>query len=392
MTDVITAKKKKEVVEEEVVEEIIDETYVQQELSTKDEEASKFLQSNFDTFLNDTMGMGEEEEECTLTIPTGIDLLDTILGGGVATKFSQFVGLPGAGKSSLVARILAMGQRKWPGKFLGIYIDSECAMSKERLAELGVNDTDPKSNDITIEKVFKYVEGMCAFKEQNKEYMDIPFCIIWDSVANTLPEKGLEVEKHHSIMGLKAAVLSHFLPKYVNKLNKYRIALVAINQLRDNLDLGMGGSPADLRLLAKYNIPGGKSLLFNSSQLIFMRQTKILEDEYGFDGCIVYAKTVKNKLFSPNIEVNLVFSFTHGFSNFWTNYELLKQFKRISAGGGWVKMKGYDSTTKFRQKQAMNKYKEDAAFRKAWDDNVADVLDVEFISKAESDKSQTEVW
>lgn len=368
---------------------ILTSEYSAKDFTLEEKKAAEDLHQDFAAYLTKTGGIAPEEN-IKSTIPTGIDVLDAILGGGVATKLVQFVGMPGAGKSALVSRIIATGQRKWPGKFISLYIDSEQSMSTERLSQLGVNMPEivPYSEDITVEKVFKCVESICTYKEEHPEYLDIPSCVVWDSVANTLTDKGIEEDKHTSVLGQKAALLSHLLPKYCNKLNKYAISLVCVNQLREKIDMGgYTASPATLRFLADKNIPGGNSLLYNSAQLFYFRQRDIMKGEYGFDGVTVSGKAVKNKLFTPNIEIELVFSFEHGFSNFWTNYNLLKKYKRISVGGGWVKMDGYNGA-KFNQSATIKKYREDPSFKEAWDNNVADVIQKEFIEPHQKGNSQ----
>lgn len=372
---------------------ILTSEYVDIEFSESEKKAAFDLHNDFTAYLSKTGGI-DPESKIKGTIPTGIDVLDAILGGGVATKLSQFVGMPGSGKSALVARILATGQRKWPGKFNCIYIDSENSMTSERLSQLGVNMPPivPYSEDITVERIFKSIENLCTYKEEHKEYLDVPWCIIWDSVANTLTDKGMEEDKHTSVLGQKAALLTHLLPKYVNKLNKYNIALVCINQLRDKIDMGgFSSTPATLRFLADKNIPGGNSLLFNTAQLFYFRQKEILKGEYGFDGVTVVGKTVKNKLFTPNIEIEMVFSFQHGFSNFWTNYEILKKFKRVTAGGGWVNLDGYKGP-KCQQKKVIEKYREDKVFKEAWDSAVAEVIQKEYIDAHRINTTQIENW
>ena len=212
-------------------------------------------------FLEKTDNIKATDATIKSTIPTGIDLLDAIMGGGAGTALCQIVGMPGAGKSALAARILATGQRKWPGKFIGMYIDTEQSMTEDRLAQLGVNypTIRPITEGVTIETVFRIVERLCAMKSENKELLDYPSLIIWDSIANTSSEKALNVDDYNKVMGQKAALLSFFLPKYVDKLNQNNISLVAINQLRDNLDIGgFTFQEPTLKFLDK-NIPGGKS-------------------------------------------------------------------------------------------------------------------------------------
>ena len=166
--------------------------YSSHEFSEIEIAAAQSLHESFTTFLTKTADISPEMSVRN-TLPTGIDLLDVVLGGGVATKLSQFVGDPGTGKSAMVSRILATGQRKWPGKFISIYIDSEQSMSSERLEQLGVKYPiiKPYSDDVTVERIFKTIESICVFKTEHEEYMNIPSCVIWDSIANTLTDKGM---------------------------------------------------------------------------------------------------------------------------------------------------------------------------------------------------------
>ena len=372
-------------------EKILTSEYVQKKLTNKEEKAAEDLASSFNVFLKDTFDIAPDTSIKT-TIPTGIDLLDTLAGGGFATSLVQIVGMPGSGKTALAVKVLSSGQRKWPGKFLGVFGDAEEAMSTERLSQLGV--TSPSINpttDLTVEKVFKIIEGLCIFKDEHPELLDVPHALVWDSIANTLTEKGTVSDNVDSVLGEKARVLSHYLPKYVRKLNKYNISLVAINQIRDKIDMGLFKTAPDLKFLGDKNLPGGKSVLFNSVQLLLVKAGKNIQGEYGFNGFTVAAKFVKNKLFSPNIDFELVFSFERGFSNFWTNFQMLKKFKRVQAGA-WCKLVDYPEQ-KFRQKDAIKYYREDPKFKAVWDREVIDTIQKEYIDTfGSTDMDTTEVF
>lgn len=364
--------------------------YMNIELTEEEKVAAESLQSDFEAFLNDKFQI-RPDDKIRFTIPTGIDLLDVISGGGLGTALVQFVAPPGIGKSTLAAKVIATAQKKYRGQCITAYIDSEESMTKERLAQLGV--LTPKVtpySDTTVEKVFQIIEGICLHKEANPHMMDTPSIVVWDSIANSLTESGEATDNMNSVTGEKARTLSHMLPKYVKKLNKYNICLFCINQLRDRIDMGKFSTPADLRHMGNKNIPGGKSLLFNSFQLFYFKGASEIDDEYGFRGIKVKGSYIKNKLFATYIDVTLVFSYEHGFSNFWTNYELLKDTKRIQAGA-WCKIKSYPEKT-FRQKDAITCYNEDPKFKEAWDREVKDVLQTEYIDKyASTDAKQTDL-
>lgn len=359
-------------------EKILTSEYLQTKLTDKEIEQASSIKDALNLFLK-KIDLTQDSSVKT-TIPTGIDVLDTVLGGGIATGFTQIVGPPGSGKSAIAAKILATGQRKFPGKFIGVYIDSEESTTESRLAQLGViyPRIQPYVN-VSIEKIFQIVEGICSFKENHPEVQDIPSVIVWDSIANTVTEAGLETDDPNSVTGQKARLLSHLLPKYIKEMNKYSVCLVAVNQLRDKIDMGIFKTPADLKFLGDKQIPGGKSILFNSIQLLFIRPSGDVKGEYGFMGIKVHCKMVKNKLFTPNIEIPLIFSFERGFSNFWSNYELLKTVKRIDAGA-WCTLGDY-TAKKFRQHQAIELYRTDPKFKEIFDSLVQEVLKTEYIDK-----------
>lgn len=347
--------------------------YSEEEAAELYKEFSSFLETNTD-ILPDT-GIKE-------TISTGIDLLDGILGGGfVIGALNIIVGQPGSGKSMLAMQALGQAQRQFKGNLIGAFLDSEESTTTTRLSNLGVRYPKLKPyNDVTIEKVFKFLEGLCVFK-QEKNLIETPSFVIWDSIANTLSNKEREAEDINSVIGYKAKLLSLLIPKYVSKCAKNNICFVAVNQLRDSLQMGPYQAPRDLKFMSSSKeMPGGTVLKYNAFQLIEMKTGKVLElDKYGFDGISVKLKCVKNKLFTPNIEIEIAGSFTTGFSNFWTNYEFLKGCKMLNAGAWNYLVSKPD--IKFRTKDALDVYNTNPEFKEAFDKDAKLAIRTEIIDK-----------
>jgi RecA/RadA recombinase len=346
-----------------------------------DEKVAKELYDEFSTFLKDKADM-VPELEMKKSMPTGIDLLDAILGGGFAVgALSIIVGQPGSGKSMLAMQALAQGQRHYNGQMIGGYLDAEESTTEIRLANLGVRYPRLKPySDITVEKVFKFLEGLCLFK-QKKGIVDTPSTVVWDSIANTLSEKEREAEDVNSVIGYKARLLSILIPKYVSKCGKNNISLIAVNQLRDVLKIGQFAPAKDLKFMsASKDMPGGNVLKFNAFHLLEMKVGEVLtQEKFGFDGVVAKIKCVKNKFFSPNIEVEIVGSFTTGFSNFWTNYRFLAKTKRLDTGAwNWLVSM---PDKKFRTKDAENLYNNDKDFKKNFDESVKETIQTEIIDK-----------
>ena len=340
------------------------------------------LYEEFSTFLEQKAGI-TSDKTVKEAIPTGIDLLDAILGGGfVIGAMSIIVGAPGSGKTMLAIQTLASGQKILEKEIIGAFLDSEEATTGIRLSNLGVRN--PKINpyaDVTVEKVFKFIEGLCLFKEL-KKMVDNPSVVIWDSIANTLSQKERETEDINSVIGYKARLLSFLIPKYVAKCSSYNIAFIAINQLRDVLQLSQFSPAKDLKFMSHTkDMPGGNSLKFNAFQLVEMKVKKaMLSDQYGFDGIIASVKTVKNKLFAPNIEIEIAGSFTTGFSNYWTNYINLVKTKKLKAAG-WSYLISLPET-KFRTKDSIKLYETNPIFKEHFDKASKDAIN-ELVSKYE---------
>jgi len=339
------------------------------------------LHEEFISFL-ETKAEISPDKGVKAVIPTGIDLLDTVLGGGFPIGvLSIIVGQPGSGKSMLAFQALGAGQRMYKGTLLGAVLDSEEATTTERLWDLGVRA--PRVvpyNSITVEKVFQFLEGLCLFKSQ-KEIVDIPSMVIWDSIANTMSLKEIEASDPNSVIGYKARLLSLLIPKYVSKCSKNNICFIAVNQLRDDVQIGNFVNPKELKFLTQgKTMPGGSILKYNAFHLLEMKTGQVItQDKHGFDGVVVKVKCVKNKLFPPNIEVELIGSFTTGFSNFWTNYKMLVDNKRLNSGA-WNYLVSFPEK-KFRTRDAEVVYNQEQKFKEAFDNTVKETLQTEYINK-----------
>ena len=379
---------------EENIAEIID--YGQKEqvnhaldpVETVDPETLK-LYSDFEKFCMDKSGISSSSGT-KIVIPTGIDIMDAYLGGGWGVgTLGIIVGNPGSGKSMLAMQTIASMQKTFmKQRPMAMFLDSEEATTPIRLANLGVRYPRIRPyTDMTVERVFTMIENMCLYKEDTNT-VDVPSIVVWDSIANTLTQKEREAADPKEVIGQKQRMLTLLIPKYISKLNKYNILLLGVNQLRDNISGSMGGkfAPApDLKNLSNNKImPGGNILKFNASQLMEARiGAKQTLEKHGFNGYIAKFKAVKNKLFTPNLEFEVVGDFVRGFNNFRTNYKLLTDTKRLHAASWSYLMNLPDK--KFRTKDAERLYSEDATFKAAYDEAVADAIQKDIIEKFNPD-------
>lgn len=352
-----------------------------EEIEKSMDQKTQDLYMEFNSFLEDKTEI-KSDSGIKDTIPTGIDLLDTILGGGFAIgSMGVITGNPGSGKSMIAIQSMGAAQKKYNGNILVSMLDSEEATTTIRMSNLGVKNPKIKPyNDITVEKVFKFLEGMCLYKEM-KGIIDTPSVIVWDSVANTLSQREREVEDINSVIGYKGRLLSLLIPKYVSKLSMYNICLIAINQLRDVIQIGPFVPAKELKFMSQgKTMPGGNSFKFNAFHLIEMKTKEtVTRDKFGYDGYFAEVFCVKNKLFPPNIKINLAGNFTTGFSNFWTNFRFLADNKRIITGA-WNYIADLPQV-KCRTKDMQDTYNTNPTFKEAFDKAVKETLQTEIIEK-----------
>jgi len=331
------------------------------------------LQTDLQTFINDKVDIAVGKEDIE-KLPTGIDLLDATAGGGFGVgTFSMIVGLPGTFKSALAGQLIGTSQKKFSGQLLATYHDAEAAMTTGRLEKMGcITPRIKPYDDVTVENIFKTIEAICSFKQLRE--LDIPALVLWDSIANTSTEKERTTDDINQTIGLKARLLSALFPRYIPKMRKNKISLIAVNQLRDKMDMGQFGSQNDLKWMGDKVMPGGMSIKFNAFHLLYLKNAGDLKlDQYGFNGVKLTAVFVKNKFFRPNVPISLLVDFNTGISNFWTNYNFLVDTKRIQAGA-WNFLISFPNK-KFRTKDAIDLYnKNEDGFKVEFDKCIKEAI------------------
>lgn len=270
-------------------------------------------------------------------------------------------------KSSLAAKLIANFQKKTNNKALAVYLDAETSMTNARLKQLGCGHVS-LYNKCTVEKVFDIIDKIAEFKKANPDQANVPSILIWDSVPATLSEKEATIEDPKEAIGQRAKLLTLKLFQVKYNLKKYRITVVAINQNRDKIQMGMTPTDTQVRgMKQNEQIPGGKALMYATDQLLYMHdKSELEEDKMGFSGKEVIIKCIKNKAFSPNIECTTIFSYAGGFSSFWSTFYTLTAEKMIQVGGAYYNMPGYEN--KFFAKNALKLYKSDEKFKNAFNE------------------------
>lgn len=329
------------------------------------QDITKNIQQNFEDFLNTTDLADMRVNENSLVISTGNEVFDIFCGGGIHSgNLIQLVGRPGCGKSAFAGNICAALQNQYKDAIV-VYIDTELTTDTKRMKDLGMINT-PKPLCLTIEGLFDIIDKLIEFKK-SKNIVETTSYIIWDSVANTGTNKHATAETINQIIGYRANVISQMLPSKLFLMKKFNITLIAINQVRDKIEMGLMHSVADLKYLdSGITIPGGKSLHFNTLQMVILKQGKKIDSsKYGFSGFECECQFVKNKRFIPDVKFKMIYDHVRGFSNFWSKWTMLAEAKKITVGA-WCRLNGYEKT--FRSAEAEELYLSNSEFKTAFDE------------------------
>ena len=305
-------------------------------------------------------------------IQTGIDIFDIYSGGGfMLGTFNMLCGLPGCGKSTFAINVSANVQKKYEDAII-IYFDTENAVSKRRLKQLGIDENRLLlvSGNITIETIFQTIDKMIDFKDKQK-IQKVPFVLVWDSLAFTPTKRAIAGEEIQNTDGMiRAKIIAEYLPRYLGLFQQYNFLMLVINQMRDNANMGpQGGGNITVKGLGNISMPGGKAPQYASFHMPVMSVHELWSKEkYGFDGAVIKCKLMKSKAGTPYKEFYMVLDYKNGFDNFWTNFYYLVKLKRIVTGS-WNYLKEL-SDVKFRTKEAKEKYLTNERFREVFDQEV----------------------
>ena len=368
------------------------------------EKVADDLISGLDDTLKEIKGLdiadADNDVKC---IPTGIDLLDTVLGGGVPLgKLISMTGAAGSSKSTCAVRYV-VGFQNYDPRSLGIYIDVEQAISMKRLVELGCDPHRTKliSKAVTMEDISSIVQGVIKYKITNK-MIDVPYIIIWDSESVTPTKKSLEVTESSKVMGEHSRTLGFIMNQLIPLIAKANVTLVVISQLRDKISQNPYEVRFDMNFGSNQKITGGSVMQYYPFNMCRTRNKGDLDyDMMGIRGFKTEMTFIKNKNFAPKVPIQVVLDYATGFSDFWTKENLIRERKGFTPGSktSLVNYKDfkfsrrdiktlYDTDEVFREKfeELYNEYKGEIQTNNPWDKN----LQIKKAKDVDSDLSEDE--
>jgi len=229
------------------------------------------------------------------TLPTGIQTLDPVLGGGLPRGgIVEIYGPSQTGKTTL--GLQAIAQSQWEGNNAA-FVDAEHRFNPTYAQALGVNletliVSRPENGDDALEAVIHLVKSG-----------DFGIVVV-DSVAALVPASVLS-GTHHDFLGVHCNMMSAALARLSMTLNASDSPCIVIflNQVRETATLY--GNP---------EVPtGGNALAFFASVRLELRSVVTLKNREGEYGIQVKVKAVKTGQSKPNQAVEVVMLFGKGF-------------------------------------------------------------------------------
>lgn len=255
-------------------------------------------------------------------ISSGCALLDEALGGGwVEGRIVNLVGDRSSGKTLLAIEACANFNRKHPNDKIR-YGEAEAAFDKGYAGALGmplemVEFTEGETELNTVEDFYK---DILKFIDTRKGR---PGLYVLDSLDALSDEAEQGRELNEGTYGAnKAKMMGQIFRRIVRKLEKSRVTLIVISQLRDKINVSFGETKTR---------SGGRALDFYATHIVWLAQIGRLKKTCGGVerpyGVNVRASIKKNKVGMPYREVDFPILFGYGVDDLVAGVEWLIEVK-----------------------------------------------------------------
>ncbi len=258
-------------------------------------------------------------------ISSGCKILDCVLGGGYPLgRICNIVGDKSVGKTLMAIEAFINFLQKYPDGNAW-YVEAEAAFDKGYAAELGmpidkVQFFEDEDRIYTVEQFHETLKSATETSEGK------PGLFVLDSLdaLSDAAERARGIEEG-TFGASKPKKLSEIFRRLIQDIEKSRICVIIISQVRDNIGVAFG---------EKHSRSGGKALDFYASQVLWLSQIKTLkktikgvERSTGID---IRAKCKKNKIGLPLRQCDARLVFSYGINDVFSNLRWLNSVNCLS--------------------------------------------------------------
>ncbi len=155
--------------------------------------------------------------------------------------------------------------------------------------------------------------------------------VVVDSVAALVPKAEIQGEMGDSHVGLHARLMSQALRKLAGAINKSKVSVVFINQLREKVGI-MFGNPEVTT--------GGRALKFYATMRMDVRRIESIKSGDQIVGNRTRVKIVKNKVAPPFKEAEFDIMYGRGISREGDTLDCAVERKIVDKAGAWYSFEG----------------------------------------------------